>query len=86
MTHELKTWPEYFEKVWLRNKTFEVRKNDRDYQQFDHLVLAEYDPKEGKYSGRNIRCEILYILEGGNFGIEKGFVVMSILVLQKNIS
>lgn len=41
--HELKTWPYYFEEVWNGTKTFEVRKNDRDFRVGDTLILQEYD-------------------------------------------
>lgn len=43
-THELKTLPVYFDAVLRGDKTFEVRKNDRDFQTGDVLVLREYDP------------------------------------------
>lgn len=42
--HELKTEPAYFDAVLRGDKTFEVRKNDRDFQTGDTLVLKEFDP------------------------------------------
>ena len=32
MTHELKTWPGYFEEIFMGHKTFEIRKNDRNFK------------------------------------------------------
>lgn len=43
-THKLKTLPVYFDAVQRGDKTFEIRKNDRDFQAQDALVLAEWDP------------------------------------------
>ncbi len=81
-THELKTWPEYWEAVKSGEKTFEVRKHDRNYKVGDWLFLACYNPKTEKYEGRGmIKCEVTYLLPGGSFGVEKGFCVMGIKVL-----
>lgn len=74
--HPLKTWPEFFEVVG-RSKTFEVRKNDRDFKVGDILWLQEWSEKEG-YTGRDRKFTITYLLEGGQFGIEKGYCVMSL--------
>ena len=43
-SHDLKTLPVYFDAVLRGDKTFEVRKNDRDFQTGDTLVLKEWDP------------------------------------------
>ena len=45
MTHELKTWPEFFIETRGGRKKFELRKNDRDFRVGDQLLLKEWDPK-----------------------------------------
>ena len=79
--HELKTHPEYFESIWNREKLFEVRKDDRNYQVGDNLKLREYDPFSSNFSTREIYANIAYKLEGGQFGIEEGFCVLSLQYL-----
>ena len=44
VTHDLKTWPRPFQAVKLYAKRFEYRKNDRDYQKGDTLLLREFEP------------------------------------------
>jgi hypothetical protein len=78
IVHSLKTWPEYYEAMATRLKKFELRKNDRNFQVGDFLRLQEYDPKTNQYTGRETTVEIFYILEGGTFGLDKGYCVMSV--------
>lgn len=78
MTHELKTWKKYFVMVFCGSKTFEVRKNDRNFKLGDDLLLKEWDNEKNEYTGRFLHRKVDYILQGGQFGIEEGFVVMSI--------
>jgi hypothetical protein len=78
MIHELKTWSEYYEEVFMCHKTFELRKNDRDFKKGDKLILNEWDNEKQEYTGRSLARNILYILEGGKFGLEDGYVIMSI--------
>ena len=83
-THELKTWPEPFMDVALGRKTFEVRKNDRDYRIGDTLKLMEYMPSEDHYTGMWQLVLVTYVLRskqianGNQFGIEPGYCIMSI--------
>lgn len=42
--HDLKTWPKYYEQVVSGLKPFELRKNDRNYQPGDYLILREWEP------------------------------------------
>lgn len=78
MIHELKTWNEYFEEVFMGRKTFEIRKNDRDFKKGDTLILKEWDNIRQTFTGRKLARTVTYVLEGGSFGLEKGFVVMAI--------
>lgn len=59
-------------------KPFEVRKNDRDYKLGDHLLLQEFDPYEDVYTGKRLVRKITYILPGGAWGIEAGYVVLGL--------
>lgn len=79
--HQLKTWPQFFEDIMHGLKTFEVRRNDRGFKVGDILELVEYDPgisRTGRYTGRKIIRRVNYILEGGDFGLAEGFIVMGI--------
>lgn len=76
--HELKTWPEYFEAILVGNKKLEVRKNDRNFEENDTVLLREYDPVTNRYTGRTIGATISYILPGGGFGIDPEYCVLSL--------
>lgn len=76
--HELKTWPKHFEEVFMGRKTFEIRKNDRDFKVGDYVHLHEYDPAIKEYSGRRMARRITHILHGPGFGIEEGYSILSI--------
>ena len=75
--HSLKTWPEYFNKVVSGEKSFEVRKDDRGFEVGDTLILQEFIMNFG-YTDREIYKEVTYKLEGGSFGVEKGFCVLGL--------
>lgn len=85
MTHELKTHSEYFDKIWNREKLFEVRNDDRDFEVGEVLRLREYDPFSQNFSTREIYANISYKLDGGQFGIEKGYCVLSLVNLKNCI-
>jgi hypothetical protein len=80
--HDLKTWPEFFRLVCSGEKTFEVRYNDRSFRVGDTLLLREW--KSGEYTGQSTRRIVTYILTGPAFGIESGYVCMSLGVLSAN--
>lgn len=80
-THRLKTLQSYFTEVWNGVKTFEVRNNDRDFQVGDNLVLVEYEPSPDiTIDSRQLGCTVRYVLPGGRFGIDPGYVVMAITI------
>lgn len=77
-THRLKTINPHYLDIALGVKTFEVRFNDRDFKTGDILILEEYDPEADACTGNSITARVLHILNGGQFGIEPGYVVMSL--------
>jgi len=89
MKHHLKTWPDHFDAVETKVKTFEVRLDDRNYSVGDILVLQEYDPlykvvtdgvtSFGKLTGRELHRRVTYILKDAViFGVQEGYVVLAI--------
>lgn len=76
LTHELKTWPPFFEEVMNGIKSFEIRKDDRGFMVGDTLILREYDL--GEYTGRQIEKIVKYKLIGGQFGVEKGYCILGL--------
>lgn len=76
--HTLKTWPEPFKAVIANQKTVEVRKADRDFKVGDVLELREFAPDTQTFTGSRCLRRITHVLPGGQFGIEDGYVVMSI--------
>lgn len=77
-THDLKIWPEYFEKVYMGKKNFEIRENDRDFKEGDILRLREWDIRTSEYTGRTCVRYVKYIMYGGLFGIKDGYCVMGL--------
>lgn len=73
--HKLKLAKMFFEDVRLGRKSFELRKNDRDYQIGDILELREMD--NGELTGRAIEKEITYILEGFA-GLKEDYCILAL--------
>ncbi len=78
MMHDLKTWPIFFEAICSGKKTFEVRKNDRNFQEGDILHLKEFDPEKQAYSGTSKLKKVTYVMRGGNFGIDPEYCVLGL--------
>ena len=49
-THYLKCWPIFFFEAASGMKTFEIRKNDRDFRVGDIIVLQYWDPLTKDYN------------------------------------
>lgn len=73
MIHNLKILPTYFEDVTIGKKIFEIRKNDRDFQIGDSLVLHEW--KGNHYTGRTIVKTVCYVTD---FKQRSKYVVLGI--------
>ena len=82
MIHQLKCERQYFEAVADGRKTFEVRQNDRDYQEGDFLALNEITTGEDTpagyaYTGRSCLVQVDYILEDEKY-LQPGYVCMAV--------
>lgn len=73
--HALKLVQPYFNDVKNGIKTFEIRRNDRNYKVGDILVLREYDPFTDTYTDDVIKKKIVYITD---YAQQQNFVVMGI--------
>ena len=76
MHHTLKTWVEPFEFVWDGRKTYEIRKNDRDFNVGDIVKLAEWDRDKEEFTGRYIEGPIT-LLTSGDWGIPDELIIFS---------
>lgn len=62
--YEVKSWPWFFEPMVAGNKKHDMRdKRDRDYCVGDRMLLREFDPRTGEYSGREAVAYITYITD-----------------------
>lgn len=67
-THDLKIWPEFFGPVRDGSKTFEIRDaSDRDFQVGDVLVLREYDPRIGQFTGEAVTKNVSHVMRHIHF-------------------
>lgn len=86
--HRLKTDPVVFQATWEGSKTFEIRKNDRNFKPGDFLLLREtkhsgQQMESGhplEYTGREALAQVGYVLLGGKYGLADGWVVLSVSV------
>ena len=73
VTHQIKLGAEFFDDAAAGRKSFELRKNDRNYKEGDMLEMEEI--KDGKKTGRKCSKRIVYMME--NFeGLENGYCIL----------
>ena len=78
MHHRLKTESRFYRRIESGDKTFEVRKNDRDFQAGDSIQLVEVQDGTSFHTGASIFINVDYVLAGGQYGIAPDYCVMSI--------
>lgn len=60
--HVVKSWPQFFQPMLDGRKKHDMRNlKDRNYKINDTLLLQEYDPFKGEYTGREARFLITYV-------------------------
>lgn len=81
MIHILKTQEPYFSQLKLKNKTFELRKDDRCFNVGDMLVLAQYDFELQLYTNSVVVAKVTYIVRNNDLPEEMlatGYCCMSV--------
>lgn len=85
--HELKIKDEYFREVLRENKTFELRKNDRDYQVGDLIHFVDIDGSNhiigNPFYNIKLVFQITYILKDvTQYGLDKDYCILGIKKLE----
>jgi hypothetical protein len=83
--HRLKCWPQFFAAIVSGRKTHDLRRaDDRDFRVGDTLLLEEFDPKVGQYTGRKTKVRITYITSANSpcalsdYALHPDFCILSI--------
>lgn len=75
--HNLKTLQPYFYDLEMGIKTFDLRKDDRDFRLGDSVCLQEY--KNDSLSGKWFVRRIVYVLRDcPEFGLKEGYVILGL--------
>ena len=80
--HTLKTDHSSWRAIYEGRKSFEYRKNDRNYKVGDSLLLMDYYP-ETESTGNEIHADVTYILYGGRYGIPEDYCIMQLKIITK---
>lgn len=76
--HQIRLASMHFDDVVSGKKTFELRKNDREYKEGDFLEMMEF--KDGKNTGRSVKALVTYMLKDYT-GIQDGYCIMGTKVI-----
>jgi len=63
LTIHKRVWKEYFEKILIGKKKFELRLADFEVGEGDNLVLEEWDKDKQEYTGRKIETTVTCIIK-----------------------
>lgn len=75
-THILKTVQPFYDGVVAGRKKFEVRKNDKNFEIHDIVILSEYDVATNYFSRETTEFEITGILLYHRKALQDGYVVL----------
>ena len=78
MEHEVKILEQYANRNHEGKKPWELRKNDRNYKVGDWIRFHIIDDETKEPTGFSYRRKITYLFEGGEYGLEKGFCIMTV--------
>jgi len=80
--HKVKTWPPFFKDAVSGKRPFDLRVNDRDYNEGDTLLQEEFDPDLEEYTGMKHRQEIVCVTRAedmpGKWGLKDGWCILGL--------
>ena len=79
MIHEIKIEQQYYARIISREKLFEIRFNDRDYQKGDEVILNEIYSDTKHVTGRKLHAVIGFVC---TYQQKIGHVVFSLLNIE----
>lgn len=88
-THKLKSWTPFFKAIKKGEKMHDLRVDDRNYKIGDILILEEYDPFLGEYSGNTCKVVVTYITSDktpcafSSAVLQKGYCILSLRLLDE---
>jgi hypothetical protein len=60
----MKSWTHFFQAIKAGQKLHDLRyKGDREFHVGQHLILQEYDPFKGRYTGDEVEVEVTFITD-----------------------
>lgn len=74
-SHTLKILPQYYDAILHKEKTFELRKNDRNFQIGDTIRLRKWNGEQ--FFGPYLEKKIVYILKNVD-GLEPDYCILGI--------
>lgn len=92
-TYEVKSWTHFFQSIKNGTKLHDMRDlKDRKYKIGDFLILKEYDPFKGEYTGDSCKVEITYITSAdtpcafSSAALAPGFCILSLKLVKMDKS
>lgn len=84
-THHLKSWTPFFEAFVRGDKRHDLRDDsDRNFKVGDLIILQDYEPFGGGYTGREFEMQVTYITGRetpcafSSSVLQKGYVILSL--------
>lgn len=86
MVHELKCVDPFYEDVAEGTKTFELRMNDREYNDGDQLLLKQYSQTTNSYSGFECKVDVIKVYKNmEQFGLPAHMCIMAIKLVTEKV-
>lgn len=83
--HKIKIKKRYYDAVLKGEKTFEIRKNDRDYNVGDIInFIPIADDCDMILPHNQTSYKVTYVFHGGEYGLEEGYCVFGIAPVESD--